>query len=110
MALDIQGFKYIVRMRSNAVEVLRRRPDAIEACNDSLVEDDNQWRKSVVEKIQCVPTFMERFFPNTTDTWPNCNPDQLKIAQDLYSPQDNFEAGARHYLPPCTQISTVVTM
>ena len=105
-----QGFKYIVRMRSNAVEVLRRRPDAIEACNDSLVEDDNQWRKSVVEKIQCVPTFMERFFPNTTDTWPNCNPDQLKIAQDLYSPQDNFEAGARHYLPPCTQISTVVTI
>ena len=105
-----QGFKYIVRMRSNAVEVLRRRPDAIEACNDSLVEDDNQWRKSIVEKIQCVPTFMERFFQNITGTWPNCNPDQLKMAQDLYSPHDNFEAGARLYLPPCTQMSTVVTI
>ena len=92
------------------MEVLRRRPDAIEACNDSLVDDDNQWRKSIVEKIQCVPTFMERFFQNITDTWPNCNPDQLKMAQDLYSPHDNFEAVARLYLPPCTQMSTVVTI
>ena len=104
-----KGFKYIIRMRSNALEVLRKREDAVEACNDSLIDDDQQWRESVVEKIQCVPPYMERFFPEASDVSQKCNPDQLLIADDVYSPYDDFEAGAKEYLPPCTQMGSVVT-
>ena len=104
-----KGFKYIIRMRSNAMEVLRKRSDAVEGCNSTLLDDNNRWRESLIEQIQCVPTFMRRFVPVLSDLWPKCSPNQLQKLEDIYSPYDDFDAAGKHYLPPCTQTTSVVT-
>ena len=106
---EAKGFKYIIRMRSNTLEVLRKRADAVEACDDTLIDDDQQWREKLAKKIKCVPPYMERFFPEDLDMSQKCNSDQLLIAHDVYSPYNDFEAVAKDYLSPCTQSSSVVT-
>jgi len=107
-----RGFEYIIRMRNNAMEVLRKRPDAIEVCNDTLKDDDSQWRQTLIQKIQCIPTFMKRFLSHSIvrKQMQECNPAQYKELDKIYSPYDNFHAAAKFYTPPCTQMSSIVTI
>ena len=41
---------------------------------------------------------------------PDCNPAQHKEVEDIYSPYDDFHAAAKLYTPPCTQMSSIVTI
>ena len=52
---------------------------------------------------------MRRFVPVLSDLWPKCSPNQLQKLEDIYSPYDDFDAAGKHYLPPCTQTTSVVT-
>ena len=104
-----QGFNYILRMRSNAMEVLRRRPDANYKCNITLRDDDSQWREAVIEENQCIPAFMRRFVQGEYDHYLECNFSQHKKVIYDYSPYDNFEAAGKFYSPPCSEMSSIVT-
>ena len=99
-------------MRTNAMEVLRKRPDAIDLCNETLKDDDSQWRQSVIQKIQCIPTFMKRFlsYSSAQTQLQECNPTQHKEMEETYSPFDNFPAVGTLYTPPCTLMSSIVTI
>ena len=107
-----KGFNYIIIMRNNAMEVLRKRPDAIEVCNDTLKDDDIQWRQTVIQKIQCIPTFMKRFLSQSIvhNQMPECSPAQYKEMDEIYDPWDSFHAAAKFYTPPCTQMNSIVTI
>ena len=109
-----KGFKYILRFQNNAIEVLRKRPDAAKKCNDKLLDEDRQWRLSVAEEIRCIPAFMGRFLLNSNterhlQNLPPCNLLQYRQIYENYSNFDNFEAAAQLYVNPCLEISSVVT-
>ena len=104
-----QGFQYVLRMRSNAMEVLRRRPDANYKCNITLKDDDSKWRQTIFEENQCIPAFMERFVQDEYNHYPECNFSQHKKVVYDYSPYDDFEAAAKLYSPPCSEIGNIVT-
>lgn len=107
-----KGYQYVIRMRNNAVEVLRKRPNAVKRCNVNLLDDDSQWRQSVIKAVSCIPTFMRRFELNAylqKLSLPECNQDQYRKIEDMYAPYDNFETASKLYIEPCTQMSSVVT-
>ena len=107
-----RGFNYILRMRNNIVEVLRKRPDANEKCDISLTNDDQKWHEVLINKHQCIPVFMKRFLQNCSqqNQLPECNINQHRQVVFDYSPYDDFEATGKLYLPPCSEMSNVITI
>ena len=110
-----KGFQYGIKLRNNAIDVLRKRPNAAVRCDDTLHDDDNQWRQTVIEKTQCIPTFMRRFvLESDARTYllrlQECNQTQYRAIEERYDPYDKFEAIAKYYTGPCTQMSSIVTI
>ena len=105
-----RGFNYILRMRSNSLDVLRKRPDANEKCDISLKDDDQKWHDVVIEKHQCIPVFMKPFINRNTYQLPICNFKQHRQVVYKYSPYDDFDAAGKLYLPPCSEMSNIVTV
>ena len=105
------GFIYSVKAKINSVDILRKRHDADDKCNRTLKNDDRKWWEELFEKIQCQPPFMKSItnISNDQTNYPKCEKDQLYEIAFNYSSDDNFDAIARSYLPPCTEMSSVVT-
>ena len=99
-------------MRSTAMEVLRKRPDANEKCNDTLVDDDSQWRRTLIHENQCIPAFMRRFVtdPYNINHISQCSPQQHWRVVYKYSPYNDFDATGKLYLPPCSEMRSTVTV
>ena len=109
-----RGFQYAIKMRNNAIEVLRKRSNSVEKCDDTLMDDNSRWRKTFIEKIQCLPTYMKRFtdatdLKNNLQRLPKCNLIQYGIIDKFFGPYDDFEATSKFYTGPCTQMSSLVT-
>ena len=105
------GFLHSIKAKINSMDILRKRHDANEKCNTSLKNDDEKWLHELINKIECSPPFMGYLAKNSDSQTelPNCDKDQLNILAFNYSAGDNFEAISNSYLPPCTQMSSVVT-
>ena len=52
---------------------------------------------------------MERFMQDEYNHYPECNFSQHKKVVYDYSPYDDFEAAAKLYSPPCSELSNIVT-
>ena len=50
-----QGRKVVFNI--NQVSILRRRPDAIQKCDEGLHDDDRVFRNKVMQIVGCVPTY-----------------------------------------------------
>ena len=107
-----KGFEYIVRIRADVVDIVTKRPDAINKCNRDLIDDDSKWRNVVIEQNQCVPVYMKRFIQNSTkrNQFSECNFKQHRQVQNEYSPFNDFEAAGKLFLPPCREMSSIVTI
>ena len=104
-------FLYTIKSRINSVDVLRKRQDADEKCNRTLQNDDAKYLEYLIQKIQCIPPFMGYFVngPEKQTNLPECNKKDLYKLAFNYSVEDNFDVTAKHYLQPCTQMSSVIT-
>ena len=93
------------------MDVLRKRQDADEKCNRTLQNDDAKYLEYLIQKIQCIPPFMGYFVngPEKQTNLPECNKKDLYKLAFNYSVEDNFDVTAKHYLQPCTQMSSVIT-
>ena len=105
------GFINTIKANINSMDILRKRYDADEKCNRSLENDDIKWLRSFAEKLQCYPPFFG-YIADTLDVqnkYRKCGKEELyKIAHN-FSTDNNFDEIANFYLPPCTQMSSVVT-
>ena len=76
------GFTYEILMNIHSVEVLKRRPDATDPCNENLCDEDTHWMKTSTTLLGCVPGFMRYliFEYNKSDNLPilyNCKRENL---------------------------------
>ena len=108
------GFRYEFVFHINAVEVLRKRPDAVIPCNPDIHDEDSLWRHTVISSVGCIPPFMQRFVVNAT--FPNkppisriCNRTQYRNISKQYK-IDMFYSVAKLYAEPCNQMTSIVTM
>ena len=106
---------YTAILKNNAIETLRRRPDATKRCNKTLEDENQQWRMSLVKEVGCIPSFEKRFLGGSGEgesllsTLPRCGRLSYRRLRQDYSPFTNFEASADLYVEPCTEMSSVVT-
>ena len=105
------GFLHSIKVKINSMDILRMRHDADENCNATLKDDDEKWLHELINKVQCMPPFMKNLakISDPKTELPKCEKDQLYSLAFNYSAGDNFDAISNSYLPPCTQMSSVVT-
>lgn len=52
-----------ITLKLNDVTVLRKRPSAKVPCDATLHDDDNQFRKQVIERAGCIPIYWKSLMP-----------------------------------------------
>ena len=109
-----KGFTYKVDMVVNAVDVLHKRPDSIEPCNDNLYDEDTVWINKAIKILNCTPPFLEQE-PSKFDIKkiPSsnlvCSKEKLLNFHSKFEPELNFERIAERYDRPCTEMESTVT-
>ena len=108
------GFSYEINLRINTVEVLKKRPDAVHSCDETLKDEDNFWINKAIKIIGCTPTFLKRFRWNSTlsgqtDTPLDCKKDHYYLYKNQYGAKYHFDNVSKLYVPPCTQMTSIVS-
>ena len=108
------GFSYEINLRINTVEVLKKRPDAVNSCDETLKDEDNFWINKAIKIIGCTPTFLKRFRWNSTlsgqtDTPLDCKKDHYYLYKNQYGAKYHFDNVSKLYVPPCTQMTSIVS-
>ena len=88
------------------VSVLRKRPDGKIPCNQDLHDDDEAFRRQVVENVGCTPPYWTGL--NRTLTMDTCN--SSSQLQDAYHHIKNHRNIMDHYTQPCSDMSIVSTL
>ena len=100
----------------NYVEVIQNRPDGITPCNETLHDDDAQYRQVVTNKVGCIPAYWKRFFRFSStklsiQSLPDCvHQEQLYEISKFYLPDLNVENATKLYLEPCRKMKTVISV
>ena len=95
----------------NEVNVLRKRPDSINPCNQSLINDDMHYIRIVVQQIGCIPTYWERFTLNVSNglEFPRCNTkEQYSDLFKYFLPEEDVSNVTSRYTQPCDYLTTEV--
>ena len=108
------GFTYEILMIIHSIEVLKRRPDAREPCNENLYDEDTEWIKTSINLLKCVPSYMRYFAlgSNQNNNWPilySCKRQNLKDFYANFTPDSNFKLTSAHYDSPCLEMESIVT-
>ena len=90
----------------SGVMLLRRRPDGAMQCNPNL-DDDVQFRKSIVNNVGCVPSYWESLIISREQNITGCNStSQLK---EIYKQISYPKSVMASYNPPCNKMSLSYT-
>ena len=96
------------------VEVIRKRPDGVVQCNDSLANEDYVWVQKVVESLGCVPKYWEEIYKSAASNPSGllqCNSsDQYAKSHKRYLPPNNFETVTKLYKEPCNQMKITANL
>ena len=88
------------------VSVLRKRPDGIIPCNPDLHDDDEEFRRHVMETVGCIPPYWNRL--RQTSTMNRCkSSSQLK---KIYQKIKNYKQVMDQYTPSCSDMSIISTL
>ena len=97
-----------------AVDVIHKRHNAPQPCDDNLDNEDAIWIQGAIEQLNCTPPFLKSFISNSgiMQSHPlnaTCSQDKLLDFDSKYDPEYNFDTVAKSYDPPCTEMETIVS-
>ena len=96
------------------IEVIRKRPDGVFQCNNSLANEDYFWVQNVVESIGCVPKYWKEIYHSTVQKLsrlPPCNSStEYANLHKNYLPPNNFETVTKLYKEPCNQMKITTNL
>ena len=89
------------------VSLLRKRPDAVEPCDEKLHNDDDMFRIKVINEVGCIPTYWISTMA-VNISYDRCTrPIQLrKVHQLIRNPSEIFSS----YDPPCIEMQIPVNV
>ena len=94
------------------VDVVRKREGGIIPCHDGIGDEDQQWLNSVINDVECVPTYWRDIHHSSSSVHckiPDCNSSELyENLHEQYLPPNNFDTGANLYDSPCNQMRTTL--
>ena len=87
--------------------LLKKRHDAIAACDKNLKNEDTQILKSIMEKVGCAPSYWKEISPDYL-TYPKCNlAGQYKA---IYGYVTNVSESRSLFTPPCEEMLVVTNI
>ena len=57
----------------SGVTLMRFRETANDACDPKLIDDDDEWKKRVIEKIGCIPPYWNNNIDDNEESKMICN-------------------------------------
>ena len=101
----------------NQVEVLRKRPDAIVPCNDTLQNEDKMWREMIITKVGCIPDYWlelhqdSNLKDNHNTPLQKCTKEkEFKLIAENFLPSRHTDNGTKLYIGPCKQMGITVSV
>ena len=89
------------------VSVLRKRSKSQNRCNDTVENDDNEFRLKVIKQVGCVPNYWTSLV-TTTSLFGACStPNQYEKVYGLIT---NFRSVMSSYDPPCVEMKSPVSV
>ena len=97
------------------LEMVRKRFDGVDPCNDTLENEDHYWLKNVINDVNCVPSFWKEIYLSSqmyqenvssiNSNVPDCNSSiQYANIHKNYLPPNNFDRVTRLYNEPCNRM------
>ena len=110
-----QGITVFHDFHVRKIELLRKRPDAVEPCNESIDDNDKTYKEVVIKAVGCIPSYWKRFFENNTDeNLLDCSTkgqfEQLSNMLPMMYENTNLLNGSRLYDPPCNEMKISATI
>ena len=96
-----------VEVAINSIQILTRRPDAKQQCNNELYDDDTQWMQTASKTVGCIPIYWKRF----SQIWKDEQGLEYCKRYEQYK-QTSDHIGNRwkiltEYEPPCQEMTTI---
>ena len=101
-----------IRFDVKGISVLRKRENAVNPCNGSLLNEDKKWRDHVIESVGCIPEYWRIFYTNLSEQKhiKSCNPKQYesKFGSRSYL-RETLKIFTSRYKTPCTEVRKSVS-
>ena len=97
------------------IEMLRKRVNAVKACNDSITNNDQMYKEALIKEVGCIPSYWKRFFiDGKFENLSACrNKDQYEQLADMLptmSENSNLRTGVKLYDPPCNEMKVCTVL
>ena len=98
-------YDFHVRM----VKILRKRADAVTACNKNITNNDKIYKEALIMEVGCIPSYWKRFFVGKKFEYlPDCTKQtqfqQLAHMLPTMSENTNLRNGTKLYDQPCNEM------
>ena len=104
-----QGITVFHDFHVRKIELLRKRPDAVTPCDESITDNDKVYKEALMKKVGCIPPYWKRFVINGTHKdLPGCNTrnqfTQLSSMLPMMFENTNLLNGSKLYDQPCNEM------
>ena len=93
------------------VVMLRKLRNNRGKCNNSLMDEDAEWREVVMQQVGCVPVYWVHFIHGSFFGGPNssnCTQAQYRHFMNIFNAASSFKQLSRSYINPCTEMEREV--
>ena len=110
-----QGITVFHDFHVRKIELLKKRPDAVKACNQNIVDNDKAYKDALMKEVGCIPSYWKRFAVNgTVESLPDCNTksqfEQLSDMLPMMFENTNLENGTKLYDQPCIEMKILTSI
>ena len=99
-------------IRFKAIEILHKRQDADTPCNEHNHDNDREYKKAIVEKVGCIPSFWKSLMDNIKEMPPCTKTSEFQNIANLLpgvGNNKNIKNGTKLYTQPCYDMAVSVT-
>ena len=100
-------------IRFKAIEILHKRKGAEVPCDENNHDNDREYKKAVIKKVGCIPSFWKSLIHDDINKLPPCNKtsEYQEISNLLPGVQNNknIRNGTKLYTQPCYEMMITVT-
>ena len=110
-----QGITVFHDFHVRKIEVLKKRPNAVIPCNETINDNDKVYKEALIKEVGCVPSYWKSFFDNGKDEYlPDCNTraqfERMSNMLPMMFENTNLLNGSRLYTPPCKEMKISTTI
>ena len=112
---NVTKMRTVYEYSINKVEVLRKRHDSKERCDENLLDETQMIFNTVMRNVKCIPAYLQIFADKSLHILPKCKQSQYRTINENYTSNNlnNFKNNLRRvramYTQPCSSMTLSTT-